>query len=124
MQYQMEASFVEIYNETLRDLLATSTGDGDTKHEIKMDPSRPGEVYITNITPVQVTSEDQVCGLPACYMEYIFVHLVKFCICNYTGVVAYQLYLEILASFPGPAQLSVAFSTEKQERAWYLFSRE
>ena len=29
-----------------------------------------------------------------------------------------------LASFPGPAQLSVASSTEKRERAWYLFSRE
>ena len=29
-----------------------------------------------------------------------------------------------LASFPGPAQLSIAFSTVKQERAWYLFSCE
>ena len=79
MQYQMEASFVEIYNETLRDLLTTSTSDGDAKHEIKMDPSRPGEVYITNITPVQVTSEDQVCGLSACY-----IHGMHICICNYT----------------------------------------
>ena len=29
-----------------------------------------------------------------------------------------------IALFPGPAQLSVACSTEKQERAWYLFSCE
>ena len=29
-----------------------------------------------------------------------------------------------LASFPGPAHLSVACSTEKRERAWYIFSRE
>jgi len=29
-----------------------------------------------------------------------------------------------LASFPGPAQLSIASSTVKRERAWYLFSRE
>ena len=29
-----------------------------------------------------------------------------------------------LASFPAPAQLSVAYSTVKWERAWYLFSRE
>ena len=29
-----------------------------------------------------------------------------------------------VASFPGPAQLSVAISTEKRERAWYLFSHE
>ena len=33
-------------------------------------------------------------------------------------------FSEQLASFPGPAQLSVASSTVKRERAWYLFSRE
>ena len=30
----------------------------------------------------------------------------------------------VIASFPGPAQLSVAISMEKRERAWYLFSHE
>lgn len=75
MQYQMEASFVEIYNETLRDLLATSTSNGDTKHEIKMDPNRPGEVYVTNLTPMQVTSEEQVRGLSPCYMEYTYLYM-------------------------------------------------
>ena len=30
----------------------------------------------------------------------------------------------LLASFPGPAQLFITISTEKRERAWYLFSRE
>ena len=35
-----------------------------------------------------------------------------------------QLLTKSLASFPGPAQLSITCSTEKQERAWYLFSRE
>ena len=29
-----------------------------------------------------------------------------------------------LASYPGPAKLSVASRTVKRERAWYLFSRE
>ena len=33
-------------------------------------------------------------------------------------------YRNLLASFPGSAQLSVACSTEKPWRAWYLFSRE
>ena len=28
------------------------------------------------------------------------------------------------ASYPGPAQLFIAISTEKRERAWYLFPRE
>ena len=36
--------------------------------------------------------------------------------CSWSGV--------LVASFPGPAQLSVAISTVKRERAWYLFSRE
>ena len=35
----------------------------------------------------------------------------------------YFRYVKI-ASFPGPAQLFVSISTEKRERAWYLFSRE
>ena len=71
---------MEIYNETLRDLLATSTSNGDTKHEIKMDPNRPGEVYVTNLTPMQVTSEEQVHGLSRSLLHgiYIFVHVVKF----------------------------------------------
>ena len=54
----MRASFVEIYNETLRDLL--SNGTDQLKHEIKMDPSNAGEVYLTNLTPTTVTSRDQV----------------------------------------------------------------
>ena len=36
----------------------------------------------------------------------------------------YTKYCSILASFPSPAQLSVACSMEKQEKAWYIFSRE
>ena len=55
----MEASFIEIYNETLHDLLAA--GKRDLKHEIRIDPKNEGEVYVTNITPVLITSEQQVC---------------------------------------------------------------
>ena len=33
-------------------------------------------------------------------------------------------HTKILASFPGPTQISVACSTEKWERAWYNLSRE
>jgi kinesin family protein C1 len=56
--YKMEASFIEIYNETLHDLLAA--GKRDLKHEIRIDPKNEGEVYVTNITPVLITSEQQV----------------------------------------------------------------
>ena len=57
-QYEFEASFVEIYNETLRDLL----GNGDTKikHEIKLVNSKTNELMVTNQTTVRVTSPQQV----------------------------------------------------------------
>ena len=63
MQYKMSASFLEIYNESLRDLLTSSSNGSSTSnvsHEIKIDPERPGHVYVTNLTPVPVTSEKQV----------------------------------------------------------------
>lgn len=61
MQYKMSASFLEIYNESLRDLLSSSSNGSSTQsHEIKIDPERPGQVYVTNLTPVSVTSEKQV----------------------------------------------------------------
>ena len=63
MQYKMSASFLEIYNESLRDLLSSSTfsnGSSTVSHEIKIDPEQSGHVYVTNLTPVPVTSEKQV----------------------------------------------------------------
>lgn len=61
--YKMEASFLEIYNESLRDLLSSSAPSDTTKLEIKMDPKSPGEIYVTNLTPTVVTSEAQVSAL-------------------------------------------------------------
>ena len=61
-QYRLEASFLEIYNETLRDLLAppSSSSNQDSKLEIRMDPAKSNEVYVTHLTTVEVTSETQV----------------------------------------------------------------
>ena len=59
-QYKMSASFLEIYNETIRDLLSSSASSSSSSHEIKIDPDRPGQVYVTNLTPLPVTSEKQV----------------------------------------------------------------
>lgn len=62
----MEASFLEIYNETIKDLLGS--GDVNVKHEIKLvNPNNTGsacEVMVTNVKTVIVTSETQVslCG--------------------------------------------------------------
>jgi kinesin family protein C1 len=44
--YEMEVSFVEIYNETIRDLLRTGAAS-DCKHEIKHGPNG---TYITDVT--------------------------------------------------------------------------
>ncbi|XP_061178033.1 carboxy-terminal kinesin 2-like [Saccostrea echinata] len=58
-QYEFEASFLEIYNETIRDLLGNNSDD--LKHDIKMTGSSDKkDVMVTNLTSVTVTSEDQV----------------------------------------------------------------
>lgn len=59
----MEASFPEIYNETIRDLLSDSAPSKATKHEIRRDPKFPGQMYVTNVTPTVVTSEAQLTAL-------------------------------------------------------------
>ena len=56
----MEASFIEIYNETLRDLLSIGRKEKSVKHEIRIDSKNLGEVYVTNITPISISSEEQV----------------------------------------------------------------
>ncbi|XP_078355961.1 carboxy-terminal kinesin 2-like, partial [Oculina patagonica] len=64
-QYAIEASFLEIYNETIKDLLGS--GDANTKHDIKLvNPSSTSgacEVTVTNVKTVTVTSERQVYSL-------------------------------------------------------------
>jgi len=49
--YQMEVSFIEIYNETIRDLLRANAKDDD-KHEIKRDLN--GNTTITDVTMLPV----------------------------------------------------------------------
>ncbi len=60
----MEASFVEIYNETIRDLLG-STSNKDLKHDIKMVDARKksNEVEVTNLERLIVKSQLQVTNL-------------------------------------------------------------
>lgn len=53
---------MEIYNETIRDLLGNNSDD--QKHDIKMTGSADKkDVMVTNLTTVMVTSEDQVSWL-------------------------------------------------------------
>lgn len=54
--YSMEVSFVEIYNETIRDLLRPS-GAEELKHEIKRDAS--GNIFVTDVTKAEVDPNDK-----------------------------------------------------------------
>lgn len=51
----MEASFLEIYNESIKDLLGMPSKDA--KYEIK---TASGEVVVSNLTVVNVTHPQQV----------------------------------------------------------------
>ncbi|KIL56904.1 hypothetical protein M378DRAFT_188507 [Amanita muscaria Koide BX008] len=65
-EYKMEGQFLEIYNETIHDLLApvNSNSSSEKKHEIKHDP-KTGSTRVTDVTVVPLTSASQVKNLLA-----------------------------------------------------------
>jgi kinesin family member C1 len=61
-KYSMEGSFVEVYNEDIRDLLGNSSSSDNKKHEIRHDMLKC-ETTITDITTLTLNSQDQVEGI-------------------------------------------------------------
>eukprot|EP00092_Neocalanus_flemingeri_P039561 GFUD01043077.1.p1 GENE.GFUD01043077.1~~GFUD01043077.1.p1 ORF type:complete len:706 (+),score=195.97 GFUD01043077.1:233-2350(+) len=59
-QYNLQASFLEIYNEEIRDLL---TSDTNYKCEIKMSDSKGTDLHVTNLKSEEVTSESQIASM-------------------------------------------------------------
>ena len=55
--YKLHASFLEIYNEEIRDLLQV---DPNLKHEIKMSDSKGTDIHVTNLKVEEVTNEGQI----------------------------------------------------------------
>ncbi|XP_074654034.1 carboxy-terminal kinesin 2-like isoform X2 [Tubulanus polymorphus] len=62
-QFTFEVSFLEIYNETIRDLLGNDGINSQTKHEIKIAGNNSHDVMVTNLTTISVESADQVLSL-------------------------------------------------------------
>ncbi|XP_048419786.1 kinesin-like protein KIFC1 isoform X2 [Stegostoma tigrinum] len=62
--YKFTASFLEIYNETLRDLLVTKP-EKNVEYEIKRLNNKSEQLHVTNLKYVTVTAEDQVHNLIA-----------------------------------------------------------
>nr|XP_047912769.1 kinesin-like protein KIFC1 [Anser cygnoides] len=60
-QYRFSASFLEIYNEALRDLLGGERGGGEL--EIRRVSSASDELHVPNLRCVPVASEEEVLGL-------------------------------------------------------------
>ncbi|KAK3818938.1 MAG: putative kinesin family protein [Benniella sp.] len=59
--YTMEGQYVEIYNETINDLLGNDGLDSNKKHEIRHGPN--GKTTITDITTVVLTSPEKVAAI-------------------------------------------------------------
>jgi kinesin family protein C1 len=54
-EYHMEVSFVEIYNEEIKDLLRSGPHEGG-RHEIKKD--QQGKIFISDVNMISVDPND------------------------------------------------------------------
>ncbi|KAK4314590.1 hypothetical protein Pmani_014131 [Petrolisthes manimaculis] len=58
--YKAEASFLEIYNENIRDLLATPKEAKNLSYDMKLVDNKKNDHYVTNLKVVPVTCEAEI----------------------------------------------------------------
>lgn len=58
LQYEFQGQFLEIYNETIRDLLGEK--DNNQKHEVKLAGPNTTEVIVTNLKTLPLEQENKV----------------------------------------------------------------
>ena len=71
-QYTLRASYIELYNEEIRDL--TKGPNGQEKHEIKYPPGEQGKATITNIKEEEVENTDDVRIFKPIYGTFKHIH--------------------------------------------------
>jgi len=59
-EYKLQASFLEIYNEEIRDLLAV---EPNLKYDIKLGDGKNSDMFVTNLRIEEVTNEGQIASL-------------------------------------------------------------
>ncbi|XP_047735468.1 carboxy-terminal kinesin 2 [Hyalella azteca] len=59
-EYKMEVSILEIYNEALRDLLASPADVKNLSYEIKLTDARSAHTHVTNLRLVSVSSPEEI----------------------------------------------------------------
>ncbi|RXG67084.1 Carboxy-terminal kinesin 2, partial [Armadillidium vulgare] len=61
--YTIEASFLEIYNESIRDLLASPKDVKNTNYDIKFTDGKKQDTYVTNLKVIPVESASHIYSL-------------------------------------------------------------
>jgi len=59
-QYRIEASFLEIYNEHIIDLLDSHSNSHSKTHEIRMVDSKGQDLYVSNLRIEEIHSPEEL----------------------------------------------------------------